>query len=115
MAVVDDLRRLSQLDSMFLGWSHQSSQSQTGGAPILAWFKGRVQQANDGGWLFRSISSDGTLVGFQFGQITPSWSSSEAPATGISVTIPIMLSQAAFPTLISLIFLQQQLPLELTN
>src|SRR5262249_4598795 len=62
MAVPDDLRRLSQIDSIFLGWSAFGS---TGS--VTSWYKGRVQQAADGGWIFRSISQDGSVIGYQLG------------------------------------------------
>jgi len=108
MAVPDDLRRLSQVDSIFLGWSSFPG-------PITSWYKGRVQQAADGSWIFRSISQDGSIVGYQLGVPGSNWSSSEAPSTGITVTISLI--QQIPPTQIFLanVFLQQQLPQELTN
>jgi hypothetical protein len=119
MAVLDDLRRLSQLDSCFLGW-----QAGNPGNPIFqnataacGWYKGRLQQANDGSWIFRSISSDGTVVGFQLGSPSGAWSSSETPSQGIAIIIPIVVAMGAGPQqiLIATVFLQQQLPQELTN
>ena len=56
MAVQDDVRRLSQMDSIFLGVT-------TG--IITAWYKERVQQAN----------------GVQLGHVGQGWSSSEGPTT----------------------------------
>jgi hypothetical protein len=112
MAVQDDLRRLSQLDSLYLGTSLINYPA----GSVTSWYKGRLQQANDGNWIFRSISSDGTVVGFQLGPADPGWSSSETPSTGITVTIWI---RALIPpqTVLSFanVFLQQQLPQELTN
>jgi hypothetical protein len=78
---------------------------------IMTWYKGRLQQANDGNWIFRSISSDGTLVGTQLGPITNNWVSSESPATGVVVSITFA-PQAPFSMIYSL---QQFLPQELTN
>ena len=113
MAVQDDLRRLSQMDSVYLSWSIQGDNAVTG------WHKGRLQQANDGNWIFRSISSDGAVVGFQLGTMGGTWASDEYPSTGIRVQIPITVNAmtqggpVAFN--ISIVCLQQQLPPELTN
>ena len=115
MAVQDDLRRLTQVDSIYLGYSVQ-----TMGAPFTSWFKGRLQQANDGTWILRSVSSDGAVSGFQLGTVALTWTSSETPNTGITVTIP--LSQTiqggmgqALQITAAIVYLQQQLPQELTN
>jgi len=62
MAVQDDLRRLSQLDSIYLGNNLMLYPA----GEFTSWHKGRLQQANDGSWIFRSISQEGTIVGFQF-------------------------------------------------
>jgi hypothetical protein len=118
MAVQDDLRRLSQLDSIYLGTSLNpadvTSRLQSGS--LTSWYKGRLQQANDGSWIFRSVSSDGAVVGFQLGPANQGWASSETPSTGIVVTIPITvyIPPESYPNF-ACIFLQQQLPQELTN
>jgi hypothetical protein len=120
MAVQDDLRRLSQGDSIYLGHSIDIT-SMIGAATttFVSWFKGRLQQSNDGNWIFRSVSADGSVVGFQLGAPNQNWSSSESPNTGISVFIPITIlvpqpeSQSLTP--IGTVFLRQQLPRELTN
>src|SRR5215467_14717086 len=93
MAVQDDLRRLSHLDSIYLGTSLNPADatSRFKGGSITGWYKGRLQQANDGSWIFRSISSDGIVVGFQLGPTNQSWTSSESPSAGIIVTIPIAM------------------------
>src|SRR5260370_38712 len=122
MAVQDDLRRLSQLDSIYLGTSLTSYPagsvtSRYKGGSVTSWYKGRLQQANDGNWIFRSISLDGTVVGFQLGPANPGgWTSSETPSAGIKVEIPITvyIPPDSYPNYAS-IFLQQQLPQELTN
>jgi hypothetical protein len=44
MAVQDDLRRLTQVDSIYLGYSVLNMM----GNGFASWFKGRLQQANDG-------------------------------------------------------------------
>jgi hypothetical protein len=115
MAVQDDLRRLTQMDSIYLGYAVQNMF----GYPFISWFKGRLQQANDGSWIVRSVSADGAVSGFQLGQVIQNWQSTEAPNTGITVSIPIILNipTQANPVQITAgtIYLQQQLPQELTN
>jgi hypothetical protein len=112
MTVQDDLRRLSQLDSIYLG----NMQTSYAAGAFTSWYKGRLQQANDGSWIFRSISSDGTVVGFQLSSVYPGWGSFEAPSTGIVVTIPINVFVNPTVQFISAtVYLQQQLPQELTN
>jgi hypothetical protein len=86
MAVEDDLRRLTQVDSIYLGYGSLSL-----GQFITSWFKGRLQQANDGSWILRSVSTDGAVSGFTLGPVQPNWTSSETPNTGITVLIPINL------------------------
>jgi hypothetical protein len=109
MPVVDDLRRLSQLDSIYLGYLVNGL-----GQTVTSWYKGRLQQANDGAWIFRSISTDGTVCGFQLGPAQASWVSNEAPNTGIQVSFPIFSPINLINLQIS-VLLQQQLPQELTN
>ena len=114
MALQDDLRRLSELDSIYLGTSLRSFPA----GAVTSWYKGRLQQANDGSWIFRSISSDGTVVGFQLGLADQnSWTSAESPSLGITVKIVISASPSAPPSYIAfaIVYLQQQLPQELTN
>jgi len=121
MAVLDDLRRLSQLDSIYLGYqvTNYLGPQLPGFPAVTSWYKGRLQQANDGSWIFRSISGDGTVCGFQLGGIQANWQSSETPTSGIQVSIPTNLSVPAGIafTLVSTgsVLLQQQLPQELTN
>jgi hypothetical protein len=115
MTVQDDLRRLSQVDSIFLGWSTINAFA----SPVTSWYKGRVQQAADGNWIFRSLSQDGSVIGYQLGSPTPNWSSGESPSTGIIVTIPIAIPPPPgippIPITLGNVILQQQLPPELTN
>jgi hypothetical protein len=101
MAVIDDVRRLSQLDVIFLG-----TQLGAIGSVFATWYKGRLQQANDGSWVFRSASTDGAIVGIQLGPVGVLWTSSETPIAGITVTAP-------FGALMTVV-LQQVLPQELT-
>ena len=122
MTVQDDVRRLSQMDSIYLGYNTQGMFSLA-----TSWHKGRLQQANDGAWTFRSSGSDGSVVGFQLGQLNATdWSSSESPALGITVSFPIYTVTLVPPTdpaappasiqiALATVFLQQQLPFELTN
>jgi hypothetical protein len=119
MAVQDDVRRLSQLDSIYLGYNTQGMTSS-----VTGWHKGRLQQANDGTWILRSSASDGSVVGFQLGLISSDWSSSESPSSGIVVQFQISQNLMAQPPVeppetvfitFATVFLQQQLPAELTN
>jgi hypothetical protein len=109
MTVQDDVRRLSQMDSIFLGVTISTSPT-LAISPITTWYKGRLQQANDGSWIFRSISSDGTIVGTQLGSISNNWTSGETPATGVVVSIGSATATSAMSCI-----LQQSLPQELTN
>jgi hypothetical protein len=116
MPLEDDLRRLSELDSIYLG--QRLICIEYPGSPgfsVTSWYKGRLQQANDGNWIFRSISSDGTVVGFQLGPTNQNWGSSETPSTGITVTMPITSFLPPSPQLGASLFLQQQVPPEFTN
>jgi hypothetical protein len=131
MAVQDDLRRLTQVDSIYHGYSVMLT-STTVSYPFTSWFKGRLQQANDGS-IVRSVSTDGAVSGFQLGSVQQNWQSTETPNTGITVSIPINQTvlvpagpppagplgpqQPGGPVQITTgtIVLQQQLPQELTN
>jgi hypothetical protein len=118
MTVQDDVRRLSQMDSIYLGYNTQGMFSLA-----TSWHKGRLQQANDGAWTFRSSGSDGSVVGFQLGQISADWTSNESPSQGITVSFQIytvtQVQTQPTPTPVQIflatVFLQQQLPFELTN
>jgi hypothetical protein len=111
MAVIDDVRRLAQMDAIYLGFQHA-------GGLYTMWHKGRLQQANDGNWVFRSISQDGTVVGAQLGMVNEAaWRSYETPATGIVVSIQLFLAlppPSLANALYANVYLQQQLPQELT-
>jgi hypothetical protein len=116
MAVEDDLIRLSQMDSIYFGFGVGVDPTSS----VIGWYKGRLQQANDGSWIFRSISADGTVCGFQLGAVTTNWQSSETPVTGVVVTIQIVSTQqlAGQPPVVTPFagaVLQQQLPQELTG
>jgi hypothetical protein len=116
MAVEDDLIRLSQMDSIYVSISVQNM---SGIFPFVSWFKGRLQQANDGNWIDRSVSQDGAIIGFQLGPVLQNWQSSETPDTGLMVQAPLMLNISMGAQQESLAIgwwtLQQQLPQELTN
>jgi hypothetical protein len=62
-------------------------------------------------------SSDGAIAGFQLGTAMPSWQSSETPAGGTVITIPIIIVLQPGPIQVQTgyVYLQQQLPQELTN
>jgi len=111
MAVIDDVRRLSQLDFLFLGQQFANSQL---GTQQTTWYKGRLQQANDGAWIFRSISADGTVVGVQLGSVTGSWTSSESVGGGIQVQVPVSPGLGAGFVFTITLILTQSLPQELT-
>jgi hypothetical protein len=88
---------------------------------MSSWYKGRLLQANDGNWIFRSSSSDGSIVGFALAQVTSDWTSGETPSSGITVRFPIYtdLSVGNPPQTVRISFtwvlLKQQIPTELTN
>jgi hypothetical protein len=62
------------------------------------------------------MSFDGTIVGFQLGLVQPTWTSTETPIVGIQVTIPItqVITMPNVTLALGNVFLQQQLPMELT-
>src|SRR5262245_22985940 len=105
MAVEDDVRRLVQMQGIYLGWSVAVNT-----AGFIVWHEGRLQQANDGTWLFRSTSRDGTIVAFQLPTVGPLWSSQDTPAEGIVVTLAL-----GDATNLIYVFLRQQLPQGVTN
>jgi hypothetical protein len=111
MTVQDDLRRLSQLDGIYLGWGIQGDNT------FFCWHEGRLQQANNGNWIFRSVSSDSAIIGWQLGNPSGTWTSSETPSSGLVVQIPIteQIPPPGVPFQVATVFLQQQLPQELTN
>jgi len=78
MAVQDDIRRLSeQRVNIYLGLNLFGA--------CMAWHEGRLQQANDGSWIFRSSSRDGSIVAFTLGGPTQNWTSEESPTEGLTV------------------------------
>jgi hypothetical protein len=114
MAVEDDVRRLSDMQGIFLGWSLSSD--------FYAWHEGRLQQNNRGGWLFRSISRDGTIVAFELGKVSSRWTSrSDGPSEGIAVEIALSSNTGVEPggggfgERGPMAYLRQQLPQEVTN
>ena len=125
MAVDDDLRRLNQLDAVFLSYSYQPGtdvpQNATFAVPFRPWYKGRLQQANDGSWIFKSISADGTIVAFELGSTRPgrgspdALRSSESPGTGIQVELIYVVVPTEGPNLgvNLLIQIAQELPASL--
>jgi hypothetical protein len=111
MAVEDDVRRLSERETIYLGWTL----GWTGAGFITAWHEGRLQQANNGAWNFRSISPDGTLVAFELGIVGPRWSSSHTPAEGIVVNFVCVASSGNPQPDVGSVQLRQQLPQGVTN
>jgi hypothetical protein len=118
MAIQDDVRRLSQVASIYLAHrfigTDQSGPAQQIVVPLAVWYKGRLQQANDGTWIFRSISMDGTIEGFQLGSIDSDWTSTEDIHSGLIVRIQrLVLGSSApnTPSQVSIeIRLAEQLP-----
>jgi hypothetical protein len=109
MATVEDhLRRLSEMDTIYLGW--------TLGYNLLegftVWHEGRLQQSNDGSWLFRSSSSDGSIVAFQLSVNPQGWKSTDTPREGIEVSFPCLTGGT---TRVGFVHLRQQLPQPVTN
>jgi hypothetical protein len=73
--------------------------------------------SNGGG---ASVRADGVIAGFQLGTAMPGWQSSETPARGTVISIPINImltlqNQNAIQITSGWVYLQQQLPQELAN
>jgi hypothetical protein len=109
MAVQDDVRRLSEMQGIYLGVNLYGA--------CTAWYEGRLQQANDGSWNFRSSSRDGTIVAFQLGFPAQSWNSQESPTDGLTVFWPFtaVVSPQNTTVTVGQMQLRQQLPQALTN
>jgi hypothetical protein len=100
------------MDSIYFS---QGVISATSGGVII-WYKGRLQQSNSGAWIFRSISQDGTIIAAELGPSQDTCKSSETPANGIKIIIPITIpAEGPNPVQVGWLYLQQQLPQELTN
>ena len=88
-----------------LGWRVQGWSS---------WYKGRLRQANDGNWFFRSVSSDGAFVGFELGSL-----SSNVQSNGnfnyVSVGGDDTVLGQPFPMNFATLLLRQNLPQGLAN
>ena len=99
MAVADDLNRLAAQDVVYLT---RFTVGQVFSAKEV--FRGRLRQALNGDWVFNASTGQNGVVGFNLGQTGQNWSSSEAPASGIVVTIPnaILASPAALTEMITL-------------
>jgi hypothetical protein len=99
MAVIDDIRRMMQLDIVFAGLQLGNT---------TTWYKGRLRQANDNTIIFRSSSQDGTIEGIQLGSVQETWESTEKVGVGIQIFVPV---QGLVGTTW---FLRQSLPEEMT-
>jgi len=84
MATVEDhLRRLRELRTIYLGSS--LGVTLPGQAVPTFWYEGRLEQSNDGTWIFRSSSSDGSIVAFTLGRLTDhQWSSEDLPREALT-------------------------------
>lgn len=80
MAVVDDLKRLADLDVVYLTQSFVAFE----GWPRVV-YRGRLRQSLGGEWLFFASTDQNGVLGFGLGLPTGTWSSSETPRTGIRV------------------------------
>jgi hypothetical protein len=117
--VEDDLRSLSEIrGNIYLGWTLGKNAANG----FVVWHEGRLQQSNDGQWLFRSSSSDGSIVAFQLRPVVDgNWSSSNTPREGIVVSYACIASGDNQPIAgggdhrIGWLQLRQQLPQEVTN
>jgi|SoiMethySBSTD1v2_1073268.scaffolds.fasta_scaffold264214_2 hypothetical protein len=110
MAVQDDIRRLSeQRVNIYLGLNLFGA--------CMAWHEGRLQQANDGSWIFRSSSRDGSIVAFTLGGPTQNWTSEESPTEGLTVFWPFtaVVSPQNITVTVGQMQLRQQLPQGVTN
>ena len=103
MAVPDDLRRLSEMQGIYLGLTLNGA--------FTVWYESRLQQTNDGSWI--SSSRDGTIVTFQLQPQIQNWTSQDTPTEGLTVywNFPVVPN---FP-LIGTVQLRQQLPQSVTN
>ena len=123
MAVEDDLRSLSEVrGNIYLGWALGGVGPVAEGA-FTVWHEGKLQQANDGNWIFRSSSSDGSIVAFQLGfprqePPTTAWQSVGSAREGIVVRFPCMEwpgGGGGAPQPVGSVQLRQQLPQNVTN
>ncbi len=60
-------------------------------------FRGRLRQALNGNWVFNASTGQNGVVGFMLGSsVNATWSSSESPASGLQVTIPLAMNLGSF-------------------
>jgi hypothetical protein len=109
MAVQDDIRRLSEMQGIYLGLNLYGA--------CMAWYEGRLQQANDGSWIFRSSSRDGTIVAFTLPPVGQNWASQESPVEGLTVfwQFTAVVSPQGTTVTVGQMQLRQQLPQGITN
>ena len=88
MALSDDLNRLAAEDVVYL-------RKAVPGGPAEV-FRGRLRQAGNGNWLFKTSTGQNGVIGFELGQVgaMSNWSSSESPNAGIQVFISYLVPPA---------------------
>jgi hypothetical protein len=88
MAVIDDVKKLSEEDVLYLTRAFQP-----GPVPTMnEVYRGRLRQALKGNWVFNSSTGANGVVGFDLGQVDGNWASSETPAAGPTVTVQFLLA-----------------------
>jgi len=83
MAVIDDLKKLAELDVVYLTRWFVGA----GSSPMEA-FRGRLRQALNGAWVFTTFTGANGVVGFDLGMFQNGWNSAESPSGGLSVQVP---------------------------
>jgi hypothetical protein len=88
MAVFDDLRRLAELDVVYLT---KVIKGNTQGSTTI--FRGRLREALNGSWIFNTGINQNGVAGIDLGVQQDSWLSSETPSQGliVSINIPIII------------------------
>jgi hypothetical protein len=93
MAVDDDLRRLADLDTVYLSRTFFGT-----GAYPADWYRGRFRQAANGEWVFNAYTGAEGVVGFELGVAnTSTWQVNESPAGGLIISAPF--GSPAFQTI----------------
>jgi hypothetical protein len=80
MAVIDDVRKLAELDVVYL------TSAPPGIFPQVV-YRGRLHQALDGNWVFNTFTGPNGVMGLALGGVGAAWASQETPNQGIIVTI----------------------------
>ena len=104
MAVADDLNRLAAQDIVYLSryFMAVGVNAPSGASSAKEVFRGRLRQALNGNWIFNAFTGQNGVVGFNLGQLQPTWGSFESPGSGIQVNInnPALNENITLTTLI---------------